>query len=273
MRNRKLFVLPLLLSCLLLGTGSTALAISPGSPGDGGLPVTLTTVLHYPHRPDVVFSGIEGQPLVAQIGYIVGSNHWANPVVPYYVNIGRQDAAFITGIEAAFDTWDGASGCYAPVYSGLTRSRPGTRQVKWKNRLDGFTGAVNTIGFKDLSEDYTGAIAVTYMWNSGTSLIEVDTALNLDSFFSWWQTELTGDPNYAVWPPSQVSDAYDVDVQNIMTHEAGHWLVLDDIYNATPGFRGGDENLTMYGYAAENELKKRSLEFGDVFGIRLIYGA
>lgn len=53
-------------------------------------------------------------------------------------------------------------------------------------------------------------------------------------------------------------DAYDV--QNIATHEFGHWIGLDDLYSSA------DRDLTMYGYGAGGELKKRTLGPGDASG-------
>jgi hypothetical protein len=110
------------------------------------------------------------------------------------------------------------------------------------------------------------------MWSYQNTLVEVDTALNSSTQFRWWQTAVSGDPDSATWPSSQSTSAYDVDVQNIMTHEAGHWLVLGDLYDDMTGFVASDAEQTMYGYAGQNELKKRSLEFGDIAGIQEIYG-
>ena len=90
---------------------------------------------------------------------------------------------------------------------------------------------------------------------------EVDVAMNSDPYFVWSQ-------NYAgdeVWDFTDTVGAYDVDVQNIMTHEAGHWLVLDDLYATY------NSEKTMYGYSDQLELKKRSLESGDKAGIQKIY--
>ena len=50
-------------------------------------------------------------------------------------------------------------------------------------------------------------------------------------------------------------DAYDL--QNIATHEFGHWIGLDDLYDTA------DKDLTMYGFGAGGELKKRTLGEGD----------
>ncbi|MFC1909987.1 hypothetical protein ACFLXC_01680 [Chloroflexota bacterium] len=62
-----------------------------------------------------------------------------------------------------------------------------------------------------------------------------------------------------------ITGGFDVDIQNIMTHEAGHWLMLEDLDNS------GAAEQTMYYQAADGELKKRSLEEGDIAGIQMIY--
>ena len=129
------------------------------------------------------------------------------------------------------------------------------------------------MGWKNLAGKYAGAIGVTYIWSYQNILVEVDTALNSSSQFHWWQTADISDPDANAWPVGQASSAYDVDVQNIMTHEAGHWLVLGDLYEDNPRFVTSDLYETMYGFASEFELQKRSLESGDEAGIQTIYGA
>jgi len=78
-------------------------------------------------------------------------------------------------------------------------------------------------------------------------------------------------------PGSQMTKVYTVlntyyalgvtyDVQNLMTHEFGHWLRLIDL-NAS-----WDTEKTMYGWGAAGETKKRSLHPADSGGIKYIYG-
>ncbi len=67
---------------------------------------------------------------------------------------------------------------------------------------------------------------------------------------------------WAIFPNSpdcQTSpDAYDL--QNIATHEIGHWIGLDDLFDDS------DKDLTMYAFGAGGEVKKRTLGQGDISG-------
>jgi hypothetical protein len=54
------------------------------------------------------------------------------------------------------------------------------------------------------------------------------------------------------------ADAYDV--QNIGTHEFGHWAALEDLHSTA------EHDLTIHGYGAGGELKKRTLGTGDISG-------
>ena len=55
------------------------------------------------------------------------------------------------------------------------------------------------------------------------------------------------------------------DVQDIATHEAGHTLMLDDLYMSSASA------LTMYGYGSFGETYAISLGTGDISGINAIY--
>jgi len=56
-------------------------------------------------------------------------------------------------------------------------------------------------------------IAVTYIWYSGSQILETDTGLS--TLFKW---SLSG-------------EARKMDAQNIMTHKFGHWCGLDKLYD------------------------------------------
>jgi hypothetical protein len=78
---------------------------------------------------------------------------------------------------------------------------------------------------------------------------DADIALNISY---WWS--LGPNPRRATY-----------DVQEIVTHEMGHWLSLLDIY------AGGGQNQTMFGSADPNETRKRTLGLGDVRGLQRAY--
>jgi len=52
-----------------------------------------------------------------------------------------------------------------------------------------------------------------------------------------------------------------------MTHEAGHLIMLGDLYNS------GDAYLTIYGYGSVGEIKKDTLGYGDELGVEHVYGS
>ena len=252
---------------LTLGMVSSAVA----APQDeNGPPLKLTVVALY-SQAERVFGGIEGE--VEQIGFIDEGLYWQNPSVAYYVNLGKQNPTFLGGIRDSFVAWNGVATSFAAAYEGSTKSSPGSLQARWNRKTGSFAGGLNVVGWKNLAGKYAGAIGVTYIWSYQNILVEVDTALNSSSQFHWWQTADISDPDANAWPVGQASSAYDVDVQNIMTHEAGHWLVLGDLYEENPRFVTSDLYETMYGFASEFELQKRSLESGDEAGIQTIYGA
>ena len=135
-------------------------------------------------------------------------------------------------LNQSFRTW----------YSGIFQQGPDTRAKRAK--FDG----VNAILWKKKGRSTLGA---TYVWFSrfDGEVLEVDTIFNKK--LPW--AIFPGSPDCQSSP-----DAYDL--QNIATHEFGHWVGLDDLYDDS------DKDLTMYGFGAGGEVKKRSLGTGDVSG-------
>ncbi len=107
---------------------------------------------------------------------------------------------------------------------------------------------VNAIMWKPLRRTTLGITFVWYSLSSG-ELVEADTVFNKRRP---WAV-------FASSPECQSSpDAYDL--QNIATHEFGHWIGLEDLYD------DADKDLTMYGCGAGGEVKKRTLGTGDISG-------
>lgn len=98
------------------------------------------------------------------------------------------------------------------------------------------------------------ALATTYTWyyTATHAVAEVDTVFN--NRFAWeWSNSITcAYQNY-------------YDAQNIMAHELGHWMGIDDNYDGT------FTNNTMYGYGSPTEVKKNTLSTGDVNAVNAIY--
>ncbi len=160
------------------------------------------------------------------------AQYWINPSNKY----GFSASALIFVLTSSANTWDEKTSYSVFVYKGTTSRSAGRR--------DGY----NVISFGVYQ---AGAIAVTYIWYNRytSSIVETDTRLN--TRYKW---SLSG-------------EAGKMDVQNIMTHEFGHWCGLDDLYSDV------DYWLTMYGYADYGETYKRDLGLGDILGLQAIYGS
>jgi len=257
----------LLVAALLLGLVGTVLAAPPDDhPGKGPPVFEKSVFIHYPKefapgKPD-------GTPGVGPAKktkdtelYSYSKTHWPDSVVlgegiTYYYNPAGEpgDGGFVAAITASFDAWENDPGSYVDFeYRGGTEEVPGLDVPQPDGQ--------NIVGWADLSDDYPNAIGVTIIWSyrsrSEKIIVDCDTVLNSNSYYAWNASDGQQLPN---------TDYYDVDVQNIMTHEAGHWLMLNDMY-----YDAASEQ-TMYGYASDTELKKRSLEDGDLAGVRRIYG-
>ncbi len=159
---------------------------------------------------------------------------WASPSVTYYISDNVTDSVEITAIQNAFNTWENeASSSMDYTYEGsIADTSAGPIQ-----------NGTNTISWQNLGSD--GPVGVTYYWYypSLKQIIEFDIVLN--SALTW------------------SSDAFDV--QNVMTHEVGHTLILFDLYAPKDGW------LTMYGYTWLGDLEKLILGNGDELGIQELY--
>lgn len=109
------------------------------------------------------------------------------------------------------------------------------------------SGTNNLISLGTLGDP--GLIALSSVYGTPTSVTKVDTVFN---------DTLPFDPNI---PPAP--DAYSV--QDVMTHEFGHWLYLDDMKDASCN------QVTMYHTVAFGETLKITLDSADENGINYQY--
>lgn len=270
MRLSKKYAICLLLSFVL--TGIMAMGAAPTDKPDKE-PVDKITFVHYPkENPGNAFGKPDGSAAIGSgtgtlsKSYKYSGIHWADPTnITYYVNatanytyIGAEAA-----LAAAMATWDSAS--YALHFSdaGATNKTAG-------NDNDGY----NVISWGPIS--YSNAIAVTYIWylRNSKTIIECDTIMNISLPWSYTAPNVTNElrgkagsdmTQYGDPTNSDVASPYAYDIQDIMTHEAGHWLMLGDLYGSQ------DSYLTMYGYGAKGELKKDTLGYGDELGVEYVY--
>jgi len=143
----------------------------------------------------------------------------------------------VNAIQTSANTWDVETNYQVFSYKGTTTNLAG--------KYDGY----NVVSWGTYSQ--ANVIAVTFIWYiRGTRrILETDTLMNV--YFAWSLSGETGK----------------MDVQNIMTHEFGHWCGLNDLY------RDKDYWLTMYGYANYGETWKQTLGLGDILGLQAVYGA
>ena len=156
-------------------------------------------------------------------------NYYINPSNSY----GFSQSAVVNAITGSVSTWDSETAYQVFSYKGTTSRTAGT--------YDGY----NVISWGSYS---AGVIAVTMSWVKGKQVLEVDCLIN--TYYGW---SLNG-------------EAGKMDVQNIMTHELGHFCGIADLYNSA------DYWLTMYGYADFGETYKRTLGLGDILGLEAFYG-
>ena len=185
-----------------------------------------------------------GKPPAANTCYKLMGVKWSAFPVNYAINPanpqGLSEAFVTSAISASAETWDNSTSrelfnnSFAVDYSATY----GTRNN------------VNAIAFGDY--DSNNVIAITSVWytKAGKQIVEFDMLLN--TRFNW------GD--------ATASQSI-MDLQNIATHEFGHSVGMNDIYSSLCSL------VTMYGYGADGETRKRTLEQADITGLQKMYGA
>jgi len=171
--------------------------------------------------------------------------HWkAGRVVSYSVNSYKAPAGSVNAIKAGFETWD------AQIGNKLFSDKVGTaNRAASGSKFD----RKNVISWGLLDSNI---IAVTHVWYYVSTNEIVEFGMVFNSAFKWG-IDADGDAGVPM------ADAFDV--QNIATHEAGHTLMLLDLYEPEMSA------LTMFGYGGFGEIFARSLGAGDISGVKSIY--
>jgi hypothetical protein len=140
----------------------------------------------------------------------------------------------VTDAASEWDSWTGAD-----LIAGISEVSFGSTSVDY----DG----VNAVFFAVLDSN---VIAMASFWYSRATreILECDIRFNVN----------------LEWGTGGAMTVYDV--QNIATHELGHFFNLADIYDESK------DDLTMYGYSWKGDVGKRDLAAGDIAGIQKVFG-
>jgi len=157
---------------------------------------------------------------------------------------GLPQSFIVDAITDSAEEWDGYTG--SNIYE--------TYSIDYSSSWDDDSpDGRNELLFGDYSE--SGVIAVTIIWGYFSGPPSRREILEFDILF---------DTDY-IWGDAS-TDTTVMDLQNIATHELGHGFGLADLYESSAS------EETMYGYSTEGEIKKRSLNSGDIAGIQDLYG-
>lgn len=168
--------------------------------------------------------------------------HWANTLLPIPYYIDRRgcgdisDGSDIAAIQSAFQTWENvASGRIAFQFAGLVEN----------GSVD--TGSNVVMWVKEEWPYDSRYVAKTRLYYDRTEgrILKVEVALNGRDYR--WSTD---------------GEAGTLDVQNVATHEVGHFIGLGDVQTT---------GQTMFEYILLDEKSKRSLADDDVDGVRTAY--
>ena len=188
--------------------------------------------------------------------YVLRSERWAQVPLVYYVNTNGALAplGFAEDVRDAMDAWENE--VKSPE---VEAAYPGDRSSIDFSYAGGLAGApavkdgINTVTF----EAFNGAAGYADIYTRSRKLVEFDIHLNASGFS--WMTDLT----------CPTHDCGSYDVQNVVTHEAGHVVGLYHVNEESQRL------LTMRGGSATgsfvNEISKRDLGAGDILGLRKAY--
>ena len=255
--KRVLFAALVITALLLSLVGTVAAAPPADNPGKGPPELERIDFIHY--AKDFAPGKPEGTPGKGPgggngdedpIDYYKLSKLILTETAEYYVNPSGSGIAIasdvVDAVSSGFEAWDAVTS--TELFSDTVEITSDAGRVR---------NYSNIISWGALKE---GIVAVATMWyipgKPPREIVEFDVVFN--TFYAWGidpDGELDG---YIL------EDAFDV--RNIVTHEAGHVVGLDDLYDKTYS------ELTMYGYSEEGETKKTSLENGDKLGCQYLYG-
>lgn len=247
------FLVAMSSSSVLAGSGKNNLENIPQKDGIYDLPNHPGTKVHvFVHYPKLELDAKSApsknvcdltDPASASL---VGAGGWHLPAnIKYMLNTASAPSAALKKNMATIatnsaKTWTTAAG------NKFSISQAGTSTLTVANSDDG----VDLIAWGSVPNN---ALAVTYaLFDTTGTVVGVDTILSKNVPWNWSTTVSRCDLN-------------SYDLQNVLTHEIGHWVGLNDEYATSYS------NNTMFGNASKGETKKDTLTVGDINGLKLIY--
>lgn len=179
----------------------------------------------------------------------VGTTGWHLPSsVTYRLNTSSVPSSIggsrlTTLAQSAFQTWSASVG-------GKVIFTRGTDTTVARSSYDG----QNVVAWGRTSGNALGVTYTRYYTSNGI-VVDVDTIMNKKFVWNWTDPSLNACSLY--------TNSYDA--QDILTHELGHWMGLDDEYSSA------HIDNTMYGYGSKGELKKNTLTSGDTTNLNTLY--
>jgi hypothetical protein len=181
----------------------------------------------------VTAGGVQSNSVAFSVPFGYGGSAWTQSRATYRVNTsGVDDDLRASLVDAGAATWNAAGSGFTFIDGGATTAglaRDGVSVISWADGLP------------------SGVLAMSYSDQKGGVISEAD--VQFGNGYSWGD----GAPGSATY-----------DIQSVITHELGHWLVLLDLYMP------GDQAKVMYGFAAK-EVQKRTLTADDVAGVEWVY--
>lgn len=177
---------------------------------------------------------------------VVPSAGWHLPSIwTYNLNVSSVPSSIggsnlPTIASKVFSDWQGA------ISNKVSFSQGANTNVD-RSRYDG----KNIVAWGRTSGSSLGVTYIRY-FVSGGLVVDVDTIMNKRVAWSWSNSDTCANANT-------------YDAENILNHEIGHWMGLDDTYD------GAYTDNTMFGYGSKGEVKKNTLTTGDTAGVNAIY--
>lgn len=166
---------------------------------------------------------------------------------------------FLDAVQRSFATWNEVSGSYFRAYYAGSTDQFGSNYDcnGGKRTNENVVSYVENWPDSLAGSDVVALTSVVYAIDSG-EILDADIRMNADHFK--WQNITQKGADFAV-----------VDVQNIMTHEVGHFLGLE--HSTDGNYRGqhSAQEATMFANTYPNETKRRVLDADDKAGVRAIY--